>query len=451
MVEKIVMLAPVKSSGARSGRKRTGLLGVTIHNTDNWSNGAGAKNHGSYLQNSGSTKQASWHYAVDDTYIVQSIPEDEVAWHAGDGGGNGNYKTIAIEICVNPDSDLTKATDNAAELAADILKRHGLPASALYQHNNWSGKNCPSQIRVGKPYNWSTFCNKVAQYYNGGISVDVPSDNAETYELVVDCKVYMNAANAKNHKDPVKTYSAGTYYVFNKSDGMINVTKSKGSAGGWINPSDNKKAETPVEPNTPNTGSSFKHAVGETVRFTTCYTSSTNAAAIKNVIPASKMAKDTGKITRQLKVNGVSTYLLDGNMCWVNDGDIAEVVSGSTGSNSSKKSISELADEVIAGKWGNGSDRKNRLTAAGYDYNAVQAEVDRRYGVSSSPSKTIKEGGKVRLKTSATVYQGASKGVKIPSSVKGEIYTVQEISKDGKTLLLKEIVSWVLKSECEAV
>lgn len=40
------------------------------------------------------------------------------------------------------------------------------------------------------------------------------------------------------------------------------------------------------------------------------------------------------------------------------------------------KSIDELAREVIAGKWGNGADRKNRLTAAGYDYAAVQSRVN---------------------------------------------------------------------------
>jgi GH24 family phage-related lysozyme (muramidase) len=40
------------------------------------------------------------------------------------------------------------------------------------------------------------------------------------------------------------------------------------------------------------------------------------------------------------------------------------------------KSVRELALEVLAGKWGNGMDRKNRLHAAGYDYAAVQAEVN---------------------------------------------------------------------------
>lgn len=42
----------------------------------------------------------------------------------------------------------------------------------------------------------------------------------------------------------------------------------------------------------------------------------------------------------------------------------------------SKKTVAQLADEVLAGKWGNGPDRKSRLTAAGYDYDAVQSAVN---------------------------------------------------------------------------
>ena len=38
--------------------------------------------------------------------------------------------------------------------------------------------------------------------------------------------------------------------------------------------------------------------------------------------------------------------------------------------------IHSVALEVIAGKWGNGSDRKKKLDAAGYDYTAVQKEVN---------------------------------------------------------------------------
>ena len=42
---------------------------------------------------------------------------------------------------------------------------------------------------------------------------------------------------------------------------------------------------------------------------------------------------------------------------------------------SNKKSNETIANEVIKGLWGNGTDRKNRLTAAGYDYNAIQKIV----------------------------------------------------------------------------
>lgn len=40
------------------------------------------------------------------------------------------------------------------------------------------------------------------------------------------------------------------------------------------------------------------------------------------------------------------------------------------------KSIDELAQEVIDGKWGNNPERKERLTKAGYDYAKVQARVN---------------------------------------------------------------------------
>jgi len=41
-----------------------------------------------------------------------------------------------------------------------------------------------------------------------------------------------------------------------------------------------------------------------------------------------------------------------------------------------RKTVDELAREVIAGKWGNGATRKQKLTAAGYDYSAVQKRVN---------------------------------------------------------------------------
>ena len=49
-------------------------------------------------------------------------------------------------------------------------------------------------------------------------------------------------------------------------------------------------------------------------------------------------------------------------------------------SGTAKKSNEQLANEVIDGKWGNGADRQKRLTAAGYNPAAVQAIVNRKLG-----------------------------------------------------------------------
>lgn len=47
-----------------------------------------------------------------------------------------------------------------------------------------------------------------------------------------------------------------------------------------------------------------------------------------------------------------------------------------SGSTTPQKSIDTIAREVIRGDWGNGTDRKNRITKAGYDYNVVQRRVN---------------------------------------------------------------------------
>jgi LysM repeat protein len=56
------------------------------------------------------------------------------------------------------------------------------------------------------------------------------------------------------------------------------------------------------------------------------------------------------------------------------------------------KSLDEIAREVLAGKWGNGDDRKGRLAAAGYSYPAVQARVNELAGASSATYYTIQRG-----------------------------------------------------------
>jgi len=72
--------------------------------------------------------------------------------------------------------------------------------------------------------------------------------------------------------------------------------------------------------------------------------------------------------------------------------ELADRVNGGSGGGSTPtpqpdKSNDQVADEVLAGQWGNNPERRERLVAAGYDYNAIQAIVNSRVGNTEAPRK----------------------------------------------------------------
>lgn len=95
-----------------------------------------------------------------------------------------------------------------------------------------------------------------------------------------------------------------------------------------------------------------------------------------------------------------------------------------------KKSNETIADEVIAGKWGNGAARKSALEKAGYNYNTIQNIVNQKLGakpVSSAQYYTIKKGDTLSgiAKKYGTTYQYLAKLNGIPDPNK--IYAGQKI------------------------
>lgn len=62
-----------------------------------------------------------------------------------------------------------------------------------------------------------------------------------TYRLNNTVNGYVNASNASNRVNARSKYTAGEYYVYKQSNGMYNISKTKGQPGAWINPNDNKK------------------------------------------------------------------------------------------------------------------------------------------------------------------------------------------------------------------
>lgn len=131
---------------------------ITIHETGNYAKGANAAAHASWLKgDDAASKKISYHYTVDDHSIYQHLPDDERAYHAGDGGsGPGNATSIGIEICVNQDGDFAQAKANAAALVRLLMQLHGIPLANVVQHNHWNGKDCPKTIRATKGA-WEAF------------------------------------------------------------------------------------------------------------------------------------------------------------------------------------------------------------------------------------------------------------------------------------------------------
>lgn len=131
----------------------------TWHETANYANGADALMHQKWINAGAGGTQTSWHFTVDDKRIVQHIPLNRVAWHAGDGAGPGNYTSVAVECCTNADGDLGKAQYNTAALFG-LLRAEGI-VKEVYQHNHWSGKDCPRLLRQGNTVSWSVALEKV--------------------------------------------------------------------------------------------------------------------------------------------------------------------------------------------------------------------------------------------------------------------------------------------------
>ena len=114
---------------------------IVVHNT---ANDATARNEIAYMIKN--DNQVSYHYAIDDKEIIQAIPENRNAWHAGDGGtGDGNRKGIGIEICFSKSGGLRflKAEQLAAKFIAYKLKEYGWGIDKVKKHQDFSGKYCP--------------------------------------------------------------------------------------------------------------------------------------------------------------------------------------------------------------------------------------------------------------------------------------------------------------------
>ena len=129
---------------------------IVVHNTGNDANAA---NEMVYMIRN--DNKVSFHYAIDDKEIVQGIPEDRNAWHAGDGAnGQGNRKGLSIEICYSKSGGkrFEEAEKLAAKFIAYKLYEKGWGIDKVKKHQDFSGKYCPHRtLDMG----WQRFLDMV--------------------------------------------------------------------------------------------------------------------------------------------------------------------------------------------------------------------------------------------------------------------------------------------------
>lgn len=229
-----VNYVPVGQTNNRPGIPMTPTSG-TWHETANYATGADAATHERWLLNGApgaADAQVCVHFFVDDHEAVQMLPLNEVAWHAGDGvNGPGNTSSISVECCVNSDGDLAKAQNNMTELFG-LLRSNGIIGD-VFQHNHWSGKDCPHLLRQGNVIGWGiaqSWIKASANEYSAPVTpqpdpiwwtpgVDVgpvkrASDGAVALAMLGEVTtdrtvpIYRNAAMRK--EDIIETWTHGT-------------------------------------------------------------------------------------------------------------------------------------------------------------------------------------------------------------------------------------------------
>ena len=413
--------------------------GITVHNT---ANNAPAKNEITYMKNN--NNQVSFHYAIDDVEIVQGISEDRNAWHAGDGNGTGNRKTIGIEICYSTGdkAKFEKSQENAAEFVAYKLKEYGWSVDKVYTHKHWSGKHCPH--RTLDEYGWDYFINLVKKYM--GEEVVTTKEMYRVRKAWADSKSQIGAYTIlENAKKACKE----GYYVFDSKGNIVFPEKEIQVAP----PTPVKKSNTEIAQEVI-AGKWGNGATRKTRLQAAGYDYNAVQAEVERLMKKAEPPKPVLK-----SVDVIAAEVMAGK--WGN-GDarkqalikagydyatvqaaVNKLAKGETKPapkpeppKPAKKSNTEIAKEVMDGLWGNGDDRKKRLQAAGYDYSAIQAEVNKLAGGGS-------KGYKVQVTASAlNVRAGAGTSYKVVKVVrKGQILTiVSEKSGWGK---LSDGSGWV--------
>lgn len=220
------------------------VIGITVHNTEWISVASGTTPAEQYTRATvnGNMKDVRVHYYVDNTCAWQNLPLSLSGWHAADGSGNGNRRTIAIECIMSSAYNVTdkKSEDNCARLAAALLKKYGLDINHLYTHTHWlnvrdgkSGtvdylntarnpyKMCPAYILP----HWAEFKKKVQAYMDAGSSTPATSSPKQLYRVRKSWSDAKSQIGAFSSLENAKKACKAGYAVFDSSGKQVYPAK----------------------------------------------------------------------------------------------------------------------------------------------------------------------------------------------------------------------------------
>lgn len=288
-----------------------------------------AKNNSDYFKSI--YRGASAHYFVDDNDIYRVVRDEDIAWHCGTTGkyysNCRNSNSIGIEMCCYNNNGTLDISENIVnrtiELVKELMAKYKIPEENVIRHYDVTHKCCPAPF-VNNPSRWNDFKNRL-----GGTVSNTPSSNNgnKSNEEIANEVI----AGKWGNGDARKTALQNAGYNYSEIQAIVNQ-KLTGKISNTTT-SNKKSIDTIV----------VEVIAGKWGNGEDRKTRLQNAGYNYNEVQAAVNNKLSGKST-----------------------------------SSNKKSNETIANEVIKGLWGNGTDRKNRLTAAGYDYNAIQKIVNQK-------------------------------------------------------------------------
>ena len=186
----------------------------TINNVNNWWIGNG-------------WSRAGYHLLIrNDGSIWQLVPIHAPSWGAG---AQANPRSIHISLAGN--FNATNLPSTAARSSFAWLTNQLLDTSAL--------PNLRQDAHVTRHSDWmATACSgfTTSQFRQWLVDARQSTPSPEQFQVTVRTEGFFTAADAATNRDRRTWVEPGTYHIFSRSQGMINVTTSKITPGSWINP-----------------------------------------------------------------------------------------------------------------------------------------------------------------------------------------------------------------------